>query len=142
MDPLSVSASAITIGALAVQTVSTIKKAHDLYSAIKDAPENLRSLLEELQLLSTLLASFTECARPHHGSGGGLVIALAYCKDTLESIQTFSIDLENAVLRAKWASRQWTALKITFQERKLKGHLNRLERAKSLLSLAHQICMQ
>ncbi|KAL8923610.1 MAG: hypothetical protein Q9208_004557 [Pyrenodesmia sp. 3 TL-2023] len=73
---------------------------------------------------------------------GGFMTALDSCKDALESIQEFSTDLENSIKKAKRGLRQWAAVKVSFQERKLKGYLSRLERAKSMLSLAHQVCMQ
>lgn len=137
------SASFITIAGLAIQAFSTIQSSYELYSSIKGAPEDLKALLRELQLLSTLLAGFREIAVCRtDGSMGGFVTALASCKDALESIQTFSTDLENSITKAKRGLRQWAAFKVSFQEKKLKGYLSRLERAKSMLSLAHQICMQ
>ncbi|KAL8762129.1 MAG: hypothetical protein Q9184_001814 [Pyrenodesmia sp. 2 TL-2023] len=115
------SASVITIGALAAQTVSTIQHSHDLYTSIKDAPEHLRSLLEELQLLSRLLTGFDKTVlNTHNASTDGLVTALAYCRDALDSIQAFSTDLENSIHQAKGGLRQWAAFKVTFSEKKLK----------------------
>ncbi|KAL8711000.1 MAG: hypothetical protein Q9225_007197 [Loekoesia sp. 1 TL-2023] len=142
MDPISLSASAITIGALAVQTISTIQKTYELWSLIKDTPGELRSLLEELRLLSTLLISFKIASQPAHCATGVLSTALEYCKHALESIQAFSTDLNKSILKAKRGLRQWAAFKVTFSEKKLKSHLDRLERAKSMLSLAHQCSMQ
>ncbi|KAL9016564.1 MAG: hypothetical protein Q9185_006101 [Variospora sp. 1 TL-2023] len=143
MDPISMSASLITILALIVQTVDAVRKSHDLYSSVKDAPGKLRLLLDELQMLNNLLVASQETAlHTNDHSLSGFLTALTYCRDALESVRAFSTDLENSILRAKRGLRQWATVKVVFSDRKLKRHLNRLERAKSMLSLAHQMCMQ
>lgn len=136
-------ASVITIAALAVQTLETVRKSHELYSSIQDAPEKLQLLLDELQLLGTLLAGSREIARHiDDQSVGGFLTALKYCKDALESVQAFSTDLKNSILTARPGLRHWVAFKAIVSNKTLKRHLNKLERAKSMLSLAHQMCIQ
>lgn len=134
------SASLITIGALAIQTISIIQKTQELCASIRDTPRNLQLLLEELQLLSTLLSGFkNNVSQP---LSQGFPDALEHCKHALRSIQAFSKDLEKTIGSSKHSLRHWASFKMIFTEKKMKSHLNRLERAKSMLSLAHQCCMQ
>lgn len=143
MDPLSMSASLITIGALAIQTISILQKTQGLCSSIRDTPRNLQSLLEELQLLSTLLSGFkNNASHPTYGTIHGFPDALEHCQHALRSIQAFSEDLEKSIDSAKHGLRYWASFKTLFTEKKMKSFLNRLERAKSMLSLAHQCCIQ
>ncbi|KAL8835963.1 MAG: hypothetical protein Q9170_003120 [Blastenia crenularia] len=136
------SASLVTIGALAVQTISIIQQTHELCSSIRDTPRNLRILLEELRLLSTLLSGFKDDVSQSTSSAGReFPTALEYCKHALQSIQAFSTDLDDSIQKAKRGLRHWASFKVTFSEKKLRSYLNRLERAKSMLSLAHQCCM-
>ncbi|KAL8904039.1 MAG: hypothetical protein Q9207_003531 [Kuettlingeria erythrocarpa] len=140
MDPISMSASILTIGAFAVQALNSIQYSHELYTSIKDAPERLGSLLEELKSLSKLLESFHNNALDKTGGWkDGLDTALAYCTKALESIETFSSELNESIPPAKGGRRQWAAFKVTLSEKKLKHYATRLERAKSMLSLALQI---
>lgn len=143
MDPLSMSASVITICALAAQTVSAFQQTYELCSSIKHTPEDLRLLLEELQLLSMLLSGFEDNAsEPTYGAGGGFSTALEHCKHALESIQLFCKDLEDSIFKIKRGMRPWTAFKAMLSEKRVKSYLYRLDRAKSMLFLAHQCCMQ
>ncbi|KAL9602172.1 MAG: hypothetical protein Q9219_002036 [cf. Caloplaca sp. 3 TL-2023] len=134
------SASLITIGALAVQTISIIQKTHELCTSVRDTPDNLRLLLEELHSLSSLLSGFH--LQPTHSAGRELQTALGYCHYALESVKAFSADLERSISSTKSGLRHWASFKVTLSEKKLKRYLDRLERAKSMLSLAHQSCMQ
>ena len=143
MDPLSMSASLVTIGALAAQIISIVEKAHELYSSVRNTPKNLRLLLRELSLLSTFLSGFKDdSSRSSQSPGPGFSDALEYCRFALESIQAFSRDLEKSINNAKRGLRQLASYRVTLSEKQLKIHLDRLERAKSMLSLAHQCCMQ
>lgn len=137
------SASIITIGALAVQTVCAFQKTYELCSSIKQTPGDLRLLLEELQLLSLLLNSFRDDgSQPAYDASKGFLSALEHCKHDLESIQAFCTNLEDSIINTKRGLRPWAAFKATLSEKKVKKYLNRLDRAKSMLSLAHQCSMQ
>lgn len=137
------SASIITIGALAVQTVGALQKTYELCSSIKHTPRDLRLLLEELQLLSVLLNGFRDSAsQPAHDASKDFLSALKHCEDTLESIRFFCTVLEHSIMTTKRGLRPLAVFKATLSEKKVKKYLNRLDRAKSMLSLAHQCSMQ
>ena len=138
---IGVVASGISIGTLAVQIVGCVQKILDLWSTVKDAPENIRSLLEEIELLGNILSEIdsektwqtqTPSPRP------AVVKTIEYCQEAADCISHVTKVLSEGLSSTSGRRRYWIAIKTVMKEKNLMRCLSRLERAKSLLNLAFQ----
>ena len=80
MDPVSFTASLITVGALAA---ASSKKIHDLRGKLKNAPKDVESLLEQVDTFESLLTELKTQLQDHRNS--------APTQDTLQKVWGSSI---------------------------------------------------
>ncbi|MCJ1242806.1 hypothetical protein MMC30_000001, partial [Trapelia coarctata] len=109
------------------------------WSSIKDAPTDIQDLLEELQILANLLLEFD--SSPNSPTQVAATKAAQYCKNAGVKIDTVVKDLADGFAMSK-GRRRWTAVKAVLKENKMARSLQRLERAKSMLSLAQHCYTQ
>ena len=138
-DIVGIVASGISIGTLAMQIVGCIQQILDLWSTINDAPENIQSLLEEIELLGNFL---TEIDDEETGQPQTVVKIIKYCQDAADCIDQVTKDLAEGFTSTNSRRRHWIAVKAVLKEKKLTRCFMRLERAKSLLNLAFQYYTQ
>ena len=62
MDGLSAGASVIAVVSVALQLVESVKHLYDFWESIEEAPESVRDIAKELNVLSTILASIANPA--------------------------------------------------------------------------------
>ena len=139
-EVLGVVASGISVGSLAIQIIASVQQVLDFWSTIRDAPENVRSLLKELKLLGHLLSEFDRDSEEAQLSTTRPIIneATESCQIALDNINRVLIDLERGLQSTRGRIRQWTALKAAMKDKRMEKSLARLERAKSMLNLAYQ----
>ena len=142
-EALGAAASIISIGSLAIQIVSSVQTMIDYWSSIQDAPGDIESLLEEVRVLSSHLSDFQGDAEGFPDiTLKAASEALAFCKNAAHDITSLATDLKAPARKARKGRFYWSAIKTVFSEKKLTRYINRLERAKSMLSLAQQCCIQ
>ena len=143
---LGIVASGVSIGSIAIQIVGSVQQILDFWSSIKDAPSDIQDLLEELQILANLLLEFDN--NPNASKQAAAAKATEYCKNAATSIDSVVKDLADGFkdladgFAMSKARRRWTAVKAVLKEKKLTRSLQRLERAKLMLSLAQQCYTQ
>ena len=145
-EVLGVVAGGMGIGSLANQIVGSVQQILDLWSSIKDAPENVQSLLEELNLLGNLLSKMSgdgdEAEEQSLSLRQATTEVTRYCQLAPDSIDGVLKHLASEMTSNKRRIRQWAAVKVTVKGKRLEKSLARLERAKSLLTLAYQCYTQ
>lgn len=142
---IGVVASGITIGALAAQITSSTIKLKSYWSQVQNAPEEMQDLIEDVELLSHILAEIEDDQRRNPISN--LILdttstsrCLSYCKEGADQLIVLidelnrDLDASTGKLRKKWAS-----AKVVFQKEKIERYRARLERAVRRLSLSHQM---
>lgn len=55
MEAISAAASGIAVASIAIQLADSMKKLVDFWESVQDAPNNIRSVLDDLRLLSRVL---------------------------------------------------------------------------------------
>ena len=139
---LGVVASGLSIGSVAAQIFTCVQNIKHLWSAIKDAPEDVQILFEELDLLARLLCNAVDVESASPDRRGATIEAVCYCEKARVRIETVIKDLSGGFIATEGWIKHWTAMKTVMQEKRLKKCFARLERAKSMLNLALQCLNQ
>ena len=140
---VGVIASGISIGTLAVQITSSIAKLKDCWSQIKEAPEDIRMLVEEIEDLHLLLCDI-ENDRAQNPMSSALLDKVSaarcieHCKRGANRLKELVDDLENEIYRRSGLKRKWASTKAVLEKTKIEKYKSRLENAVRLLSLAYQ----
>ncbi|KAK5556558.1 hypothetical protein LTR46_005750 [Exophiala xenobiotica] len=138
---LGVVAGGAGLASLAVQLLECIHKLHDLHANIRDAPVEIREILEEVDLLGDVLTSYL-------GVSGGATRtclvptvvqkqALGRCSKVLDILRNIAQELETTMQRSRtrrWIN--WAKVEAAFKRKQLARIQTALDRAKSTLTLA------
>ncbi|KAL9036589.1 MAG: hypothetical protein Q9214_006064, partial [Letrouitia sp. 1 TL-2023] len=107
MEGLSATASGLAVASIAIQLADSVKKLHDFWNSIKDAPETVRVITNDLKLLSSVLADIASEAQ-HGELDVVLEDVLSACTTSVDALNIIVNDLEpgfasSNILR-KWAA--------------------------------------
>ena len=138
MDGISAVASVIAIGGAAVDIVQSVKKLHDYWQAIQDAPDDFRSITDDLAYLLSLLSK----SSLRDSTDGDLDAILENCMRKVENLVALTEDLEPGFASLSKRARKWSAIKMIFRESKMKKIRESLNDTKSTILLAHQIASE
>jgi RNase H-fold protein (predicted Holliday junction resolvase) len=137
-EVLGILAGSIAVGQLTEQIVRGTRNLHDFWHSVRDAPKDIELLLEELKILGDTLTELQSDPGSQAGSelrGPAFTNCLQYCKKTSDELQTVILGLKHN-MDGKKVKLQWGAVKAAFQKGKLQDFQQRLEKAKSMLTLA------
>ena len=137
MDLLSSSASVFAVVSLAVQLAESAKKLHEFWGSIKDAPDTIRGIVSDLELLSdvlTRIALEAQSSRPDET----MIAALKGCGVKLQIITAQVDKLEPGFASKNLSIRKWSAFKTALKSEKLEKMQLAVEGAKTTLMLAQQ----
>ena len=138
-EVLAVVASGISVGSLAIQIVGSVQQLLEIWSTIRDAPQNFRDLLEELKILGEILFECAEDCDGHTStSPKASTLAVQHCQKAVSNIDIVLKDLTNGITSTKGRTRRWAAVKAAVKDKAIERSITRLERAKSLLMIARQ----
>ncbi|MCJ1478343.1 hypothetical protein MMC13_007021 [Lambiella insularis] len=142
-EALGAVASGISIGALAIHIASSVQQILEFWSSVKSAPADVQILLEELELLAEILSTVDKNGADAKSSMRQVsaVKALRCCQNAASCIDAVVRDLTDGFAMPQ-GRRYWTAVKAVLKDKRLTKALQRLERAKTLLSLAQQCYTQ
>lgn len=138
MELVGVVASGITVAQLPSQIVQSIRSIHDFWQSIRDAPKDLSDNLEELELLGdTLLELHNNLGRHtgHQSPGTSAMRCMQHCRNVADDLEAIVVDLYKG-LDGKKSGWHWVAIKAALRKRALQDFQHRLDRAKSMLTLA------
>ncbi|MCJ1387875.1 hypothetical protein MMC18_000718 [Xylographa bjoerkii] len=142
-EVLGVVASGISIAGLAIQITTSIQQILDFWSSIKGAPTEIQNLLEELDLLAEILSTVDDNSDNDENPPrqAAAVKATRYCQNAASCIDAVVKDLSKGFEMPR-GRRHWTAVKAVLKDKTMSKSLQRLERAKTMLSLAQQCYTQ
>ena len=138
-DVLGVVASGVGIGSLAIQIASSVQQILDFWSSVKDAPEGIRRLLDELRLLAEVLSTIDDVRDDHSSSAEQTATrkAIQYCHNAAREVDAVVKDIAGGLATSKsWKHR--AAVKFVLKDKRITKDLQRLDRAKSMLLLVQQ----
>jgi hypothetical protein len=145
-EAVGLAASVVSIGAFAAQIASSVLKLKSYLDQIKDAPEDISILIDEIEDIHFILSDIEEdqrcnpylTMRPDNSSASR---CLDRCKRGVERLQlvvdSIAADFESLHL----IKRKWKASKVIWKREKVERYKADLAGALRLLTLSHQIYM-
>lgn len=132
------------VGSLGCQIFKSIYKLQQVLTDIRNAPQELKTILEEIALVTTILIQISE--RPHlYTIGRSQSVArdqaVIYCETACRQLFAVVSEIENEIGESKCRS-QWHCFQTVLKAKKIKDLVNRLDGAKSILALAQLMYLQ
>ncbi|KAF1992430.1 hypothetical protein K402DRAFT_399545 [Aulographum hederae CBS 113979] len=118
MDGLSGAASGIAVVSIALQLADGFLKLHSFWSSVNDAPQEARTILDDLFSLHRILEQ------------------IASNSSAIADATILMTEFEKGFRNGGKVKRKWTACKMVSKKEKLVAFRNSLEEAKSSLILA------
>lgn len=141
---IGVAASGITIGALAAQIAIGMVKLKSYWDRVQDAPEEIRDLLEELEIYAQLLADVEDDQQWNPVST--LILdptsksrCAQYSKKGADQLKELADKLATDIEARSKLQRNWASAKVVLQRDKIQRYKTKIERAIRLLSFSHQL---
>ena len=143
-EVIGVVASGISIGTLATGITSSIVKLKSYWDQVQDAPDDIHDLIEELEILSHLLADIEDDQRQNPMSS--LILdststsrCLQYCKQGADRLKELTDNLSTDLDAFSKLKRKRASAKVVLKRSQIDRYKARTERAIRLLSLSHQL---
>ena len=137
MEGLSAATSGIAVVSVAVQLAESFKKLYDFWKSIKEAPENIRAISVDLEILSNVLVQIADEAQ-HVEPDVTLIAALNACCVNAKTLTMLLNEIEPGFASKRSCVRKWTALKAVMKQGELIGFQEALDRLKVTLLLVQQ----
>ena len=143
-EVVGIIASGAGIATLGGQILESVFKLQQIFADIQDAPEELRSILEEIAIVANVLI---ECSQQSRSSPSGITQsgardqALLYCESACRGLFAIVSEIEDGIRGPKSRSK-WYSFLAVLKAKKIANLVSRLERAKSTLALAQLMYLQ
>ena len=131
MEALGAAAGAIGIASFGIQILHSVKRLSEFCSSVKNVPEKLKELLEELEGLASILAKCED------DGSQGYRMARESCQKASNDVSSVMQSLQKT-LRGRKIHQTWSAVKATLKGKELNEAFTKLERSKQSLALAQQ----
>ena len=143
MEPLSGAASVISVASLAIQICKELKKLHDFWQSVEEAPNDIASISAELKLFITWLTVIAKNYQRQNSnyrsfSEAAATDTLKLCLATVHDMGAGVRDLQNGIAKGT-LSRRWASIKFVFRKDKREKSMAQIEQMKSLIIIA-QTC--
>ena len=134
MDGLSVAASGIAVASVALQLAGSVKQIYEFWNSIKEAPDEICAITEDLRVLSSILARIANEAQ-HHEPEATLEAALNGCLLNVKILDSLIKEIEPDLTSSRSRVRKWTAFKAVLKRAQLVKVQGALEKMKSTLHI-------
>lgn len=142
-EALGVVASGVSIAALAAQIASGVVKIKSYLDQVKDAPNDIRVLIDDIEDLRFLLSNIDDdqLRNPYPGiclDNSSVSRCLDHCKRGVERLHCVVGDME-VQFKTFGPLKRWKAAKIIWKRGRLDKYRTELASAVRLLALSYQI---
>ena len=143
MEALGGAASVIGAASLAIEVCKALKKVHNFWESVKEAPDGIARITVEVDLFMKWLAVTVNNYHRHGFDDGNPNYTAA--TDTLKLCLEIAYDMSSEVrdldkrLSTGLFSRKWASVKFVFRKDKREKAVQQIERMKSLLLIV-QTC--
>lgn len=126
----------VGVVSLGVQLAESVQKVKRFYNDVKDAPERLADVIDEIESLSDILIDL-EGSHSLDGTGvsSNMQRCVAACRKAVERFSTYVNGLESRLKRSKRRG----SVKIALKSENIEEVISRLESSKSNLVLAYML---
>jgi hypothetical protein len=141
-EVLGVVASGMSVMSLAFQVADSVKKLKDFCDFVKDAPEEIRLTLDEIEAMTLVLGDIDESVQAQNSlppsTKNAVARSIRLCRTCAATLQSLATELQNGLARQKRRS----SFKVALTREKLMNIKARIECSKSTLLLANQYYYQ
>ena len=142
-EVIGVVASGISIATLAAQIAGSIVKLKSYWNEVKDAPEDIWLLMEELEGFKTLFSIIQgNLQRDSISNTTAASISASECLDNCQKgakrLQKLTNDLYTDINASRGTKLRWVSAKVVMKKDKIKRYKSRLKSSIGLLSLSYQ----
>ena len=132
-------ASVIAVISIAIQLQDSLKKLHDFWQSVQDAPQDIQTIVNDLALLCDILEHI-RVAFDADGSQPGPVVerVLLACNENVKPLDAIVHDLQLDFGSSRRVVRKWAAVKTQWKWEKVKKLPASIDRMKSTLMLVLQ----
>ncbi|KAJ5471949.1 hypothetical protein N7539_008518 [Penicillium diatomitis] len=140
---VGVVSSAITFATLAIQVGKSVQTLKGYWDSMRDAPDDVRSLLREVEILGFIMAD-VDADLSRRSVSLALIDSqhvsqsLRFCKVAAEDLEALCKDLLHHVGSSSCLRRSYRAAKLVIRERKIEKHVSKLHNVVRLLMLSQQ----
>ena len=143
-EVVGIIASGAGIATLGGQILESVFKLQQIFTAIRDAPEELKTILEEIAIVTNVLIQCSQQSRSFSSGTsqpGARDQALLYCETACMSLFAIVSEIEDGIRGPKFRSR-WYSFQAVLKAKRIANLVARLERAKSTLALAQLLYLR
>ena len=142
-EVIGVVSGAVTFAAVVVQVGNSITTLRDSWDQINDAPEDLRKLLQELELFSLILTDIEEdlsqnTVLTHLNSSKYMLQCLTLCKEAAKDLEILCDDIVRDLKPVSRLRLSYNSAKMVMRKGKIDKHMSRLQKVTRLLMLSQQ----
>ena len=131
---MEVAASATAIASISIQLADSVKKLIDFWNSVRDAPDDIKDILLDLRLLSTVLNDI-ECEAQANRHDATLKDVLGSCVSYVNRLHAMLNEISPDFASTKRCVRTWAAVKSVLRKDRLARFQNNLAYLKSTLLL-------
>ena len=137
MEVLALTTSTFAVVSLALQLAQSTNKLYEFWASVKDAPDAIQDMTNDLELLSSVLSHIALEAQSSTPDDITTAV-LKNCSVKLQSL-TLQVDkLEPDFVSRSSTVRKWRAIKVVLKSGRLEKLLATVEGIKTTLILAQQ----
>lgn len=143
MEALGGAAGVIGVASLAIQVCEELKKVHDFWQSVKEAPDDIAHISTEIKLFITWLAVIANNYQrqgfdPRNPNHVAATDTLKLCLATVQDVSVGVEDLKRWLSKGS-SSRRWASIKFVFRKDRREKLMKQIERMKTLLIIV-QTC--
>lgn len=146
-EVIGVVSGAITFATVVIQLGKSIATLKDCWNQLNDAPEDIRRLKREIELLSLIVGSLKEDLSQDSVSialsnSNNVLKCITFCEEAVKDLDLVCIDIvrdTKPVKNLRWA---FKSTKLVIQKGKIEKHVARLQFVMHLLELSQQCYMR
>jgi hypothetical protein len=136
MADISLSGSGLGIASLAFQVGDCIMRLKGFWDAVKDAPDEIKHLIEEIETLSLVLSDFETSETPELNLGHEIMSrCFQYCKKAVGILEVVVKEVEGEIKKR----RRLGSLKAVLKKGEIEKLRERLMAAQSMLMLSNNL---
>ncbi|KAJ5955478.1 hypothetical protein N7501_009757 [Penicillium viridicatum] len=142
-EAIGIASGAITFATVVVQVGQSILTLKNCWDEMRDAPEDIRKLVKEIELLGLILADIEDDLSQDSiysalEDNKHALKSFKLCKDAADDLDAICMDLSRDVHSSSRMRRSYKVLKIVMQNGKIEKYRSRLQNAIQLLTLSQQ----
>jgi hypothetical protein len=142
-EVVGVISGAVTIGALAANVAMSVAKLKSYWDQLEHAPEDVRRLIEEMEILSIVLDEIKDDQAQNPVSSllldnTSLSRCLENCARAADKLRRLTDEMGNSIDTSHRLKKKWESAKVLLKKDKIEKFKLELESAIRLLSLSHQ----